>query len=106
MENTPYQNKIDDLAISVLSVYRKIPVYWKIPVYIGNFGISVLLKKSYRQTDIGFNTGIFGIPVYQIALLQESTKCFACKLFWCKKANESQNYIWKHSDIEQYKKDH
>ena len=43
MKNTPYQNKIDDLA---MSVYQKIPVYRKF-----REAISVSLKKSNRQTD-------------------------------------------------------
>ena len=34
MKNNPYQNKIDHLAISLISVYRKIPVYRKFR-YIG-----------------------------------------------------------------------
>ena len=49
------QNKIDDFAfITLISVYRKI-------LYIGNFGTSVFLKKSYRHSEIGFNIDIFDI---------------------------------------------
>ena len=62
MKNTPYQNKIDDLVISLISVYRKIPVYRKF-WYVG-----ITEKVIYRHTNIGFNTDIFSIPVYRTVL--------------------------------------
>ncbi len=56
IKNNPiYQNKTDDLATSLISVYQKIPVYRK-------FRYIVLPEKSCRHTNIGFNTDIQGVP--------------------------------------------
>jgi hypothetical protein len=52
---------IRNFGISEILVYKK---FW----YIRNFGISVLPKKSYQHTDIGFNTGLFGISVCRTSL--------------------------------------
>ncbi len=57
MTKDQYQHKIDDFAISLISVYPKIQVG-----YIGNFGIPLFLK---NHTDIVFNTGI---SVFRTAL--------------------------------------
>ena len=70
MTDAPYQNKIDDFATSLILVYRKIPVYWKLR-YVG-----IAEKVIHRHTDIGFITSIFGISVYPTALIPNTHLSF------------------------------
>ena len=94
-----YQNKIDDFAISSIFVIPKNSAW-----YAGNFGISpflVLLKKSYRHTDNGFNTGIVGISVYLTALSGSTIKVYTILIHG--KSGKSQiqqfyiQYIYRNS---------